>query len=51
MLGYPELCKFLQTFTGITQHHQVADAAYQVQALLISLTPSPSLLQSGNLPT
>ena len=43
--------KLVQTYTGITQDNQVANATRWVQALLISSTPSPSLLQSGNLPT
>ena len=42
------LCKFLQTSTGITQDNLVADAARRMPA---SATPSPSLLQSGDMPT
>ena len=65
MLVYPILCKFLQTYPGITQDNLVADAARRVPvrrapvimsvpvpaAILISCTPSPSLRQSGDLPT
>ena len=62
MLGYPELCRCLQTYTGITQDNStVADAAPPAitsasvpAAMLISSTvstPSPSLQQSGDMPT
>ena len=46
------LCKFLQTYTGITQDNRVAEAAPVPvpAAMLISLTPSPQL-QSGDMPT
>ena len=62
MLGYPKFCKCLQAYTGITQDNRAKGLpAVQAQlattsapvpaAMLISLTPSPSLLQSGDMPT
>ena len=42
------LCKFLQTCSGKTQDNRVANAACQVPALA---APSPSLRQSGDMPT
>ena len=51
MLGYAMLCKFLLTYTGIIQDNRVADATPLPAAMLISSTLSPSLLQSGDMPT
>ena len=48
------LCEFLQPYTGITQDNRVADAITSAPvpaAMLISHTPSPSLRQSGDMPT
>ena len=52
------ICKCLQTYTGITKDNLVADAAPPAitsatvpAAMLISSTPSPSLWQSGYMPT
>ena len=62
MLGYPKFCKCLHLYTGITQGDlaegqpaapapPAITSAPVPAAMLISCTPSPSLWQSGDMPT